>query len=37
MPSPFPGMDRYRPDPVPPLDPANAAWSEELLRSNGLR
>jgi hypothetical protein len=27
----------YRAEPDPPLDPADAAWAEELLRSKGLR
>jgi hypothetical protein len=27
----------YRPDPVPPLAAAEAAWADELLRGKGLR
>lgn len=27
----------YKTDPVPPLEPADAAWADELLRSKGLR
>jgi hypothetical protein len=27
----------YRANPVPPLDPVDAAWADELLRSKGLR
>ena len=27
----------YRPDPRPPLEPEDAAWADELLRSKGMR
>jgi hypothetical protein len=27
----------YRTDPIPPLDPADAAWSDDLLRKSGKR
>ena len=27
----------YRRDPVPPLDPEDAAWADALLREKGLR